>query len=171
MDTLFFHPRVVHVPIALGVLMPLVAGGILICWWRGWLPRRSWFVPIVLQSILVGAGFVALQSGEHEEERVEQVVPEAYIEKHEDSGKTFVWASSSVLVSMLGAAALGPRRSALPVAGLATLGTLAALWLGYRTGQQGGALVYEHGAGSAYAVPARGTAPAPIQDPGRYDDG
>ena len=34
MDALFFHPKLVHVPMALGVLMPLVAGGLL-------LPPRS----------------------------------------------------------------------------------------------------------------------------------
>jgi len=59
---LLFHAVVVHIPIALGVLMPLVAGGLLLAWWRKWLPPRSWALAIVLQAVLVGSGVVALQA-------------------------------------------------------------------------------------------------------------
>ena len=52
MDALLFHPKVVHIPMALGVLMPIIAGGLLLAWWRNWLPRRSWFLAIGLQAIL-----------------------------------------------------------------------------------------------------------------------
>lgn len=82
MDTLFFHPKVVHIPIALGVLMPLLAGGVLLAWWRQWLPARSWVLVVALQAIVLGSGIVALQTGESEEDRVERVVPEQAIEEH-----------------------------------------------------------------------------------------
>ena len=36
MENLLFHPKVVHIPIALAGLMPLVAGGVLVAWWREW---------------------------------------------------------------------------------------------------------------------------------------
>jgi hypothetical protein len=52
---------------------------------------------------------------------------------------------------MLLAAALKSRRAGLPTAAAATVGTLLVLGLGYRTGQAGGSLVYEHGAAQAYA--------------------
>lgn len=150
MDALFFHPKLVHVPMALGVLMPLIAGGLLLAWWRGWLPRRGWFLAIALQAILVGSGVLALRSGEAEEERVERIVAERFIEEHEEAAEGFVWASGGVLAMMLLAAALGSRRSGLPTAAAATLGTLLVLGLGYRTGQAGGKLVYQHGAAEAY---------------------
>ena len=35
MEALFFHPKLVHVPIALAVLMPLLSGSLLLAWWRG----------------------------------------------------------------------------------------------------------------------------------------
>jgi uncharacterized membrane protein len=151
MDALFFHPKVVHVPMALGVLMPLVSAGLLLAWWRGWLPRRAWLVAIGLQGILVVSGALAMRSGEAEEERVERVVTEAPIEAHEEAAERFVWASGGVLLVMLLAAGLGARRAAAPVAAAATLGTLLVLGLGYRTGQAGGQLVYQHGAAQAYA--------------------
>ena len=47
---------------------------------------------------------------------------------------------------------------ALGVAAVATVSALAAAGLGYRVGEGGGALVYEHGAASVYAgdAPANG---------------
>ena len=156
MDALLFHPKLVHVPMALGVLMPLIAGGLLLAWWRNWLPRRGWFLAIGLQAVLLGSGILALRSGEAEGDRVEQVVAETYIEQHEEAAELFVWASGVVLAMMLFAASLGTRRSALPVAAAATLATFLVLGLGYRTGRAGGGLVYQHGAAAAYT----GDAPA-----------
>lgn len=159
MDTLLFHPKVVHVPMALGVLMPLIAGGLLLAWWRSWLPHRAWFLAIGLQAILLGSGGLALRSGEADEHRVERVVLERFIEEHEEAAELFVLASGGVLAVMLLAAALGARRGGLPTAAAATLGTLLVLGLGYRTGQAGGSLVYQHGAAQAYAGPASTAGP------------
>lgn len=150
MEALLFHPKLVHVPIALGVLMPLVAGALLLAWWRKWLPPRAWLLAAGLQLVLVVSGTFAIRSGEAEEERVEQVVPEAAIEHHEEAAEAFVWASAGVLMAMLAATALAKRGPGLSLAAAATAGTLVVLGLGYRTGQAGGRLVYEHGAAQAY---------------------
>lgn len=161
MDTLFFHPKVVHIPIALGVLMPLLAGGLLVAWWRQWLPVRSWVLVVGLQAILVGSGIIAVQTGESEEERVERVVPEQAIEEHEEAADVFIWASGGVLGLMLLALAISRSKAGLPTAAVATLGTLAVLGLGYRTGQAGGELVYRYSAASIYAGPGPGAAHSP----------
>lgn len=150
MDSLFFHPKVVHLPIALAVLMPLIAGGILLAWHRKWLPSRSWIIPTLLQAVLVVSGIVALKTGESEEERVEEVVAESAIEAHEEAAELFVWGGGAVLVLMVGATALAGRKEGKLLASAAVAGTLVVLILGYRTGQEGGELVYEHGAASAY---------------------
>ncbi len=163
MEELFFHPRVVHVPIALGVLMPLVAGGVLLAWRKTWISHRAWFLAVTLQGILLVSGIVALRTGEAEEERVEKVVAERYIEEHEEAAEVFVWASGGVFAVMLATAALRSHRLGLPLAAAATLGTLGVLGLGYRTGASGGALVYEHGAASAY-VGAKGVHPTTTDD-------
>ncbi len=169
MDMLFFHPKLVHIPMALGVLMPLIAGGLLLAWRRQWLPAHAWFVAIALQAMLLGSGLLAMRSGEAEEERVESVVPESLIERHEEAAEQFVWASAGVLALMLLAGALRSRRSGMPTAALATLGTLLVLGLGYRTGQAGGSLVYDYGAAQAYAGSTAPSAKAPAPS-GRDDD-
>ncbi len=151
MDTLFFHPKVVHIPIALGALMPLLAGGILLSWWRQWLPVRTWVLVVGLQALLLGSGIIALQSGESEEDRVEQIVAEQAIEAHEEAAELFVGASGGVLGLMLLALAISRSKGGLPAASVATLGTVVVLALGYRTGQAGGDLVYRHNAASVYS--------------------
>ena len=172
MDALFFHPKLVHVPIALGVLMPLVSGGLLLAWWRAWLPRRGWLVAVALQATLLVSGVMALRSGQAEEERVEDVVAERLIEAHEEAAEVFVWASGGVLALMLLAAALGSRRSAFPLASAATLGAVVVFGLGYRTGEAGGALVYQHGAAQAHvALSSTGANVQPFaQQSGDEDD-
>jgi hypothetical protein len=167
MDALLFHPKLVHVPMALGVLMPLIAGGLALAWWRNWLPWRVWFIAIALQAVLVASGSLALQSGETEEERVEHVVSERLIEAHEEAAQVFVWGSATVLAVMLGAAAFGERRLSVPIAVVATIGTLVVAGLGYRTGNAGGSLVYEHGAARAYE---RSGPESPRAAPKHHDD-
>lgn len=172
MDALLFHPKLVHVPIALGVLMPLVASALAIAWWRGWLPRRAWVLAIGLQAVLLGSGVLALRSGEADEDRVERIVSEQYIEQHEEAAQAFVWASGAVLALMLAASGLGSRRAGLPLAAVATLGTLVVLALGYRTGLEGGDLVYRYGAAQAYtsAAPGDGSVGEPARAPDGDDD-
>ncbi|MCB9789208.1 MAG: hypothetical protein H6744_21235 [Deltaproteobacteria bacterium] len=171
MDSLFFHPKVVHIPIALAVLMPLIAGGLTLAWWRGWLPRRTWVIAAALQALLVGSGFFAMRMGEESEERVEKVVSERLIHEHEEAAETFVWTAAGVLVLVLLAAAIPRERAALGLAAAATLGTVVVLVLGARTGEAGGALVYEHGAASAYVTGSGGAAP-PVgaEEPDDDDD-
>ena len=159
MESLFFHPKIVHLPMALAVLMPLIAGGLALSWWRKWLQPRAWMVAVALQVVLVGSGIMAMRTGEAEEERVEEVVAERHIEEHEEAAEVFVWASGLVLAVMLAGLVLGKKPAGLPLAAAAVLGTIVVLGLGYRTGQEGGALVYRHGAAGAY-VTAGGGGPA-----------
>lgn len=170
MDTLLFHPKVVHLPIALGMLMPIVAGSLAFAGWRNWLPWRAWLVAVGLQAMLLTSGVIALRSGEAEEERVERFVSERSIEAHEEAAEVFVWASAGVLALMLLAAALKARRSGLPAAAVATLGTLVVLGLGYRTGQAGGSLVYGQGAAQAYTGATSATRPTSARPGGEDDD-
>ena len=152
MDQLLFHPKLVHLPMALAVLMPLVTGGVLFAWWRGWLDRRVWVLVLLLQALLVGSGALAMNTGETEEERVEQVVAEEYIEAHEEAAEVFVWASAALLLLMALPLALPEGRARQATSLGAFLGTLIVFGLGYSTGEGGGKLVYEHGAAQAHVA-------------------
>jgi uncharacterized membrane protein len=168
MESLFFHPKVVHLPIALAVLMPLVTGGALFAWWRGWFDRRTWAAVVLLQAVLVGSGAAAMKSGEREEDRVEEVVAERHIEEHEEAAEIFVWASAAVLLLMVAPLGLPDGRARQAVSLGAFLGTLLVFGLGYRAGEAGGRLVYQYGAAEAYPTVAGGS--SGVGEPGESEE-
>jgi hypothetical protein len=160
------HPKIVHLPMALSVLLPLLSAGLLLSWIRGWLPRRTWFVAAALQAVLVLGAAAALRTGGQDEDRVEAVAGEAAIESHEQAAQQFTAVAAVVLVLAAGAA-LWPKEGVARGLALATvLGSLAVLAMGVRVGERGGRLVYgaplAGGAGEkgAQAVSA-GTGAAP----------
>lgn len=152
MDQLIFHPKVVHLPIALAVLMPLISGGVLLGWSRGWFDRRVWVLVFSLQAVLVGSGVLAMNTGEHEEERVEEVVAERHIEAHAEAAEVFVWASAALLFLMVGPLVLKEGRARQAVSLGAFLGTMVVFGLGFKAGEAGGKLVYEYGAAQVYVT-------------------
>jgi len=155
------HPKLVHLPMALAVIMPLLSLGLLVTWITRVLPRRTWLIAIVLQGLLLGSGIAALRSGEADEERVEAIGPGA-------AAPPFVVGSAVVLAIALAAAVIRNERAARGVAALAVAGTAIVLLFGYRTGDAGGRLVYQHGAASSFAGPgAPAVAPPPRGD---HDD-
>lgn len=152
------HPAVVHFPIVFAVLAPIFAIGALIAIRRGCRPLVAWGITTVLVAGLVGSSWLALETGEQQEDTVEAVVPEPAFEAHEESAEAFLAASIAVLaISLLGFA---PRSVGTAGRALTVAGTVVLMGMGYRVGHSGGALVYEHNAGAAYASASTGTAGA-----------
>lgn len=142
------HPAVVHLPVALAVLLPLLSHLGLLAIERHWLPVRAWSVVVLLTCTLVLGSWAAMSTGEADEERVESVVAESYIEAHEEAAEGFL----AVSVVLLAVASLGlasgragriARMASLPL-------TILLLVAGARVGHLGGELVYERGAAMAH---------------------
>ena len=174
MDALPLHPKLVHLPVALALLMPLVSAGLLLAWVRDLLPRRAWIVALALQAVLVASAFAAMETGEDEENRAEEVVPESAIGEHAEAAEAFTYTAGGVLLLFL-AASLLPSESSARKAGVAAVaGSLVVLFLGYRAGHAGGELVYQHGACKAYGEKAgarhAGERPGHRADQGDDDD-
>lgn len=147
------HPKLVHLPIALAILMPLLAAVLSAALLRGWLPMRSWLLAIGAQALLFGSSLLAMRTGEADEDRVEPFVPEVALELHEEAAKRFTWAAGLLLLLSLSPLLLHRRRSAANWGAVATTaGTLGVLWLGFQVGQAGGELVYRHGAANAFVT-------------------
>jgi uncharacterized membrane protein len=164
MSLLLLHPKLVHLPIALAVVVPLVALAVIVAWRRNLLPRRAWLLVVGLQALLVGGGLLAMQTGELDEEPVERVVAERHIETHEEAAERFVWGGTALLGLMGLAGLLRGENAARRTATAATAGSLLVLLLGYQAGAAGGRLVYEHGAASSYASPIPHAPPAAGDD-------
>lgn len=151
MGNIPLHPLVVHLPLVLAVFLPVIVAAILWADWRGRLTRRSWWIGAVTAALLAGGAFVALQTGENEEERVEQVVAEAALETHEERAEVFLWATLAPLMLVVGAGLLTAPRARRWVGGAAVVASLAVAGLALGVGHSGGELVYVHNAGAAYA--------------------
>ena len=144
------HPAIVHLPIALAILLPLLTlcGAVAIR--ADWLPRRAWSVAIALAGVLLLSSWAALETGESEEDRVERVVAEERIEAHEEAAEVFV--AIGLVFFVVTAVGILSGQIGGVARGASVLIALALLLSGVRVGHLGGELVYEHGAASAYAA-------------------
>lgn len=146
------HPAVVHFPIVLAFLLPIFAAGALWAIRRGMEPRRAWAIPAALAVALTASGWLAVQTGEAQEDRVELVVGEVALHEHEEAAERFLVLSGLVLL----VAGVGFAGGTVGSAGrlLATAGSVAVLVIGFTVGEAGGELVYRHGAAQPYVTNA-----------------
>jgi uncharacterized membrane protein len=162
------HPAVVHFPIVLMLLLPLAAGAGLWAIRRGAVAARAWAIPLTIAAVLTASSWVAVETGEGEEERVEDVVAESALHGHEEAAERFLLLSGAVLAL----AAAGMLRGTF--GRLARLGATAAAvglaGLGVQVGHSGGNLVYRDGAASAYTAGAAGATVAAEGERAERDD-
>lgn len=165
------HPAVVHFPIVLAVLLPLVVTGALWARARGTAPRRLWIVAVLTAGALAMSAWVAIQTGKSQEDRVESVVPRDALHGHEEAAELLLALSGVVLL----VAAAGLAGGVVGRAGryVTLIGSLAVLAAGARAGHTGGQLVYAHGAAAAYAAPTGPGSAVGVRDHARgdHDDG
>jgi uncharacterized membrane protein len=159
------HPAVVHFPLVLLFLVPLFAVGAVWAIRRGADSRRTWGIPLFLTAALAASAFVALQTGDADEDRVEAVVSEAALDAHEEAAERFLVLSGVLLLF----AAVGLVRGDVGQAArlITVVGSLGVAAAGVQVGASGGELVYRHDAASVYADRA---APARIPDLDEDDD-
>jgi len=150
------HPAVVHFPIVLVILLPLVALGALLAIRRGASFRPVWAVPLAVAAGLLASSWLAVETGDADEDRVESVVAESAIEKHEEAAERFLVLSGVLLLVVAAGLAPGSLGSAGRI--ISTIGAMGLVIAGAQVGASGGELVYEHGAAAAYTQPAAGGA-------------
>ena len=160
------HPAIVHFPLVLAFLLPISA--VTAAWTirKGSRVTRAWLVPLAIAAALSLTSWLAVETGENQDERVEQIVAEQPLETHEEAAEHFLTASIVVLLitgaGMVKGRAGGVARYASLAVAIALVGGAAYV------GHTGGQLVYKHGAASAYATPA--TTTVTQADAGDSDD-
>jgi uncharacterized membrane protein len=152
MGNLPLHPLIVHFPLVLAVLLPIPVLIMIVRHFRGRpLTARVW-APVTAWALLLAvSAFAAVQTGQEDEERVEEVVPHSAFETHEDRAEvfmrvTFVFAVLAIAVPLVG------EKWRRPAAFTALVGSLLVTGLAFGVGHSGGTLVYRHNAASAYAA-------------------
>src|SRR5690606_7895092 len=109
----------------------------------------AWALPVAVAAALTLSAWVAIETGEREEDRVEQVVGDAAIHGHEEAAERFLVLSGVLLV--IAGVGLVPRTVGEAARLLTAVGALGLLAAGVQVGHSGGELVYRHGAASAYS--------------------
>ena len=162
------HPAVVHFPIVLAFLLPIVALAALWRIRRGRATRPVWGIAVATAAALSGSSWLAVETGEADEERVERTVAEAPLESHEEAAQRFLALSGGVLL-LAGAGLLpgGLGAAARLATSAGALGLLLAVAL---VGHSGGQLVYRYRAAEAHAQLGSGAgAPVEVTAPDRED--
>jgi uncharacterized membrane protein len=153
------HPAVVHFPVVLAFLLPLFAVGAVWAIRRGARPRRAWSIPLALAVALALSSWAAVETGEAQDERVEDVVAEQPLSAHEEMAETFLAGSAGL--ALVAAAGLIGGVTGRAARVTAVVGSLALVVMAARVGHSGGQLVYRYGAASAYALGQADSARAP----------
>lgn len=148
------HPAIVHFPIVLVFLVPIAALAALWAIRRGARPARAWAAVLALAVALSASTWIAKETGEQQEERVEAVVAESAVETHAQAADLF-FILSLVSLAVIGAG-LAPGRVGTAGRALGTVAAAALIIAGWRVGASGGELVYRHGAAQAYVSSAPG---------------
>lgn len=144
------HPQIVHIPIALAVILPMLSLGVILAWARGVFPRSVFVIVVVLQAVLAGGAIAASRTGEAEEHEVEEIVGHDAIEHHEEAGNLLVISSIVLLLLGIPVLRIADERRARLLASVVTVGMCVSAWFAYEAGHHGGELVYELGAAEAY---------------------
>ncbi len=144
------HPIVVHFPIVLGALLPVLA---ILLWWAikkwQWTPK-VWALVSIVALVYSLSAVVAVQLGEEDEEKVEKVISEKVIEEHEEAGELIPWLAGTLFLVSLGGFTVKYSKQAKVA--MIVLSLVAVVPL-INAGHTGGELVYEHGASIAHLPP------------------
>lgn len=135
---LLFHPAVVHLPVGLAIILPLVS------LWVFWKHPQAWSLLVILMGLQVAGTHLGLYTGEriedaYEEVRGEQAGPA--IHEHEELAEGLLVLSWAGFALALGGLLLPARfRRAVQVGALVL--AFGIMGQALRTGHAGGVLVY-----------------------------
>jgi uncharacterized membrane protein len=156
-----FHPIIVHFPIALTFILPLLMLVFIFMIKKNKMSHYAWLIIIGLQIATSISGYVAMNAGENEEDQVEKVVSKKIIGEHEEAAEVFVGSTVILLVLSIAAFFLKKELQFPVTLGICVL-SLVSCFLAYKAGESGGELVYKYGAARAYATTStEGLLPTP----------
>jgi len=111
--------------------------------------HKTWLIIIGLQFATTVTGYIALDSGENEEQLVKKVVDRKIIHKHEESAEIFVGSTAIALILSIACYFLKIEIQFFTQLVICLI-SLISCYLSISTGILGKELVYRHGAASAY---------------------
>lgn len=152
MNDLPLHPLLVHLPLGLAAVVPLVILGVAGYSLFARFLTGAWSVVVFLQLVLAVGTFVSMEAGEDEEDRVRPYVPHAALEAHEESGENLLYFAIGTWVLCLIPLVRKDEKTRKIAAAAAFAGSLATLGVAVQAGRLGATLVYQYDAPEAYEI-------------------
>lgn len=146
-----WHPKLVHLPMALSIVMPGVILVLALLIRIKWMNRRCWFLAAALQGILAVSAAACLKTGHDDAVEVEGYASDETLRAHDTRAHQFLYVSIATL-GIFGFLLVAERKRSLDSAVLtaAILATLGQGYAAYRVGDAGGRLVYVGNASDAH---------------------
>jgi len=166
------HPALVHFPIGIVLVLPFVTILLFFLIHKGESTRRALYILVFLHLLLMGSTFVAIETGEDQEHKVEQVVGESVLEEHEERAEMLMYGTVLAFLIVTGFTYF-PLLSSNQTLSIMLSTHFILEILSFRVGHSGGELVYVHGAGSAYTGGNKASKPFPVNENSNrqsYDD-
>ncbi|MCB0391814.1 MAG: hypothetical protein KDD58_11000 [Bdellovibrionales bacterium] len=143
------HPVAVHFPIVLGLLIPIASLSVFILIKLKYLDPRIWLLVVILSGLFFASAVVAVQTGEKDEHKVEEVVGHKVLETHEEHGEKIQWLALAVfLISITPLLLKKPTELQI----LTVIISSIVVYPLIETGHTGGELIYKHGAAEAHMI-------------------
>ena len=149
------HPAMVHFPIVLALVLPLVVAATFVALKRGAQPRTTWLPVVGVGALLIVSTWATVQTGEREEEVVERAVAEQTLHTHEEAAERFL--ILSLVTAIVIGLGMAPGRACQIARGGSARRRVVVAVAALGGGRPGGARGYVHGAAQAYTSATPGT--------------
>lgn len=165
MNQIPLHPAIVHLPLGVAVTAPILALALFFAVSKGWLGARAFALLGLLQILALGAGALALNTGEQEEDRLEGRISKAALKAHEERADVFMGTLGVALLLSAAAALWKPGTGRTLVMTGAVVASLASAGMAVATGKAGGNVAW------GPAGPMASGAPGPVSPGGGDREG
>ena len=139
------HSALVHVPLGLTVLAPIILTGLFL-YRKAEMAKKTWIFIILTQFIGAESAILAKEYAEQDEHIVESAISEQIIEEDEERAETFTSALIATLAISILAFFIKKENYSFYFFSLTLFFQILVVGLGHQVGSSGGELVYKYGA-------------------------
>lgn len=143
------HPFLAHIPLVLTIFMPVILGVSVFFIAKNKVDPKAWWIAVAVQMVIVLSAYIALSSGEGDEELVIQFVSKKFISQHENMAEIFS-GLSVVLLGVMMVINFVQEKLAKKLRIIATVFSVIPLGVGLYAGRLGGEIAYAQGGAEAH---------------------
>lgn len=143
------HPFMAHIPLVLALCLPIVIISSIVFIMKKKISPRFWWVPVIMQISIVVFSYIALETGEDQEDTVLQFVAKPFVQQHENAAEIFS-GLGVILLGLMAVVLFVGESLARNLRFLTAVLSFIPLAAGLYAGRLGGAIAYTHGGAEAY---------------------